>query len=49
MTHLEEKELDRSVVIPQGVLESVIFKFEPLTVIRISFIYPEISYISLEA
>jgi glycosyltransferase involved in cell wall biosynthesis len=45
MIHLKEKELERSVVIPQGVLEPVIFKFEPL-VIRASFIYPEISYIS---
>ena len=31
MIHLKEKELERSVVIPQGVLESVIFKFEPLS------------------
>ena len=46
MIHLKEKELERSVVILQGVLESVIFKFEPLAAIRTSFIYPEILYIS---
>lgn len=46
MIHLKERELERSVVISQGVLEPVLFKFEPLATIRVSFIYPEISYIS---
>ena len=45
MIRLKERELEKSVVIPQGFLEPVVFKFEPL-VIRTSFIYPEISYIS---
>ena len=46
MIHLKEKELERSVVILQGVLEPIIFKFEPLATFRTLFIYSEISYIS---
>ena len=46
MIRLKERELERSVVIPQGFLEPVLFKFEPLAAIRTSLIYPEISCIS---
>jgi len=46
MIRLKEKELERSVVILQGVLEPVLYKFDPLPSIRVSFVYPEILYIS---
>jgi glycosyltransferase involved in cell wall biosynthesis len=46
MIHLKEKELERSVVILQGVLEPVLFKFNPLASLEFHYIYPEISYIS---
>jgi len=45
LLNLEEEVLNRTIVIPQGVLEPIHIKYEPLS-IRVISIYPEIMFVS---